>query len=178
MQLESEESTPSRDTGESDDVFAENFAGVSQAKMTANGTSVTTPFGAKSGADVFSGGINYGVDLGASYGTMIAAPLEGQWEVTKAFGGADPKGGFIGNSANSGYGNSIEIRNMLTGETLKYSHLSVVAVRPGQIIKGGEAIGKSGNSGNSNGAHLDLEYRKSEGQPLSDVMKSKYGAYL
>ena len=158
------------------DVFDESFAGVSQSRVTPQGTSVTTPFGARSGADVFSGGINYGVDLAVSYGTMVALPPEGQWEVVEAFGGANPQGGYVGNATNRGYGNSVLVRNLKTGEKLRYSHLSNVGVKPGQIIKGGEAIGKSGNSGNSTSAHLDLEAYDVQGK-ITDPMK-RWGTYL
>lgn len=181
MQLDSQEVTPgglpTGDIGESDNVFDESFAGRSQPLITGSKSSVTTPFGASSGADVFSGGINYGIDLAVGYGTTVSAPPEGQWEVIQAFGGANPKGGYVGNAVNQGYGNSVFIKNLLTGEKLKYSHLSSVGVRPGQIIMGGEAIGKSGNSGNSTGAHLDIEYYDAGGR-IRDPLRSKYGAYL
>lgn len=140
--------------------------------MTAGKFKVGTPFGARQAADVFSGGINNGVDILTPFNTAVAAP-EGNWEVVEAFSNANPKGGFINNGVNGGWGNSILIKNRMTGETIRFSHLNKVGVRPGEILKGGETIASSGNSGNSSGPHLDVEYKNTRGQ-LSDVLASKY----
>ncbi|KKL88347.1 hypothetical protein LCGC14_1925630 [marine sediment metagenome] len=81
--------------------------------------------------------------------------------------------GFIGNGDNSGFGNSVLIQNTQTGETLRFSHLDGVKVRPGQKIGGGQQLGVSGNTGNSSGSHLDVEYRDSTGA-LRDVLGSRF----
>ncbi len=154
----------------------EDFVGFSTGSMISTKGPVNTPFGAKSRADVFSGGINYGTDIGVPTGTTVATPPEGKWEVVEAFGGARGAG-YIGDSTNRGYGNSVMIKNVLTGERLRYSHLNKIGVRPGQVLQGGEAFGETGSSGNSSGAHLDLEYYNGAGQ-VSDPLKSPYAKYL
>lgn len=46
----------------------------------------------------------------------------------------------------------------------------------GDLLDTGTYIGKSGKTGNTTGAHLDLEYYTSKGG-LADVMKSPYGKH-
>jgi hypothetical protein len=60
---------------------------------------------------------------------------------------------------------------------MRFSHLSDVAVQPGQVIPGGTVIGQVGVTGNTTGPHLDLEYRNAQGQ-LADVLQSQYSKYL
>ncbi|HEC66878.1 MAG TPA: M23 family metallopeptidase [bacterium] len=136
-----------------------------------NKVGVTTRFGVSSSADVFSQGVNNGVDLAAPRGTPVSSP-QGEWVVKEAFGGASREG-FIGNGDNSGFGNSVLIQNTQTGETLRFSHLDGVKVKPGQRINGGQQLGISGNTGNSSGPHLDVEYRDSTGA-LRDVLGSRF----
>ena len=136
-----------------------------------NKAAVNTAFGVSSSADVFSQGVNNGVDLDTPRGTPVSSP-QGEWVVKEAFGGATREG-FIGNGDNSGFGNSVLIQNTQTGETLRFSHLDGVKVRPGQKIGGGQQLGVSGNTGNSSGSHLDVEYRDSTGA-LRDVLGSRF----
>lgn len=134
---------------------------------------ITQKFGVKNPrVEKFSrGGINRGVDLRAKTGTDLYVP-EGNWKVLQAYAGA--KGtGRIGNRTNQGYGNSVVIQNTQTGEKLRYSHLSKVAVKSGQIIAQGKPLGKSGATGSVTAAHLDLEYVNSKGK-LADASKTKY----
>ncbi|GAA2606946.1 M23 family metallopeptidase [Streptomyces axinellae] len=67
-----------------------------------------------------------------------------------------------GNGAGDGpaYGNAIVIRHS-NGEFSQYAHLSQIDVKPGQQVRTGQTIGKSGNTGNSSGPHLHFEIRKS-----------------
>lgn len=132
---------------------------------------ITQTFGQRSQYDVFSGGVNTGVDYATPVGTPVILP-QGQWQVEDAYAQAEPTGGYIGNGANQGYGNSVVVVNTQTGEKLRLSHLSEVNVKPGEVIRGGQ-IGLTGESGNTHGAHLDLEYRNPRGE-LSDVLKSPY----
>ncbi|MBO8189557.1 M23 family metallopeptidase [Streptomyces spirodelae] len=57
------------------------------------------------------------------------------------------------------YGNAIVIRHD-NGAYSQYAHLSEVNVKPGQQVKTGQTIAKSGNTGNSSGPHLHFEIRK------------------
>jgi len=54
------------------------------------------------------------------------------------------------------YGNQIEIDHG-NDFTSRYAHLSKINVKVGQIVKRGEAIGASGNTGRSTGPHLHFE---------------------
>lgn len=135
---------------------------------------ITQSFGQKSKYDVFSKGVNYGVDFGVPSGTPITLP-EGEYRVVETYAKSKNQGR-IGNATNRGYGNSVLVEDVNTGEKLRFSHLSQVNVKPGETITGGQ-IGLSGRSGNASGDHLDLEYYKSNGQ-MADVMKSRYGQSL
>ncbi|QIX26597.1 VCBS repeat domain-containing M23 family metallopeptidase [Nocardioides sp. JQ2195] len=59
-----------------------------------------------------------------------------------------------------GYGKSVVIDHG-NGEDSLYAHLSVVSVSVGQRVDQGMQIGNVGSSGNSTGAHLHFEERKS-----------------
>lgn len=146
-----------------------------QSEVIAGDPRITQRFGQKSKYDVFSGGVNYGVDFAVKEGTPLALP-PGQWQVVDSFSGAKGRG-FIGNKTNKGYGNSVLVKNTQTGETLRFSHLKGVSVLPGKVYRGGTVLGTSGATGNVTGAHLDLEYRDSSGR-IADVLRSKYASIL
>ncbi len=57
-----------------------------------------------------------------------------------------------------GFGNQIVVLHD-GGYCTHYAHLSVLEVAPGQRVRAGERIGRSGNSGNSTGPHLHFEVR-------------------
>lgn len=148
---------------------------IGQDKILSQSAPVTQAFGNMNpGTEVFSGGYNSGTDIGVQPGTQIATP-PGQWQVIDSFDQA--KNGYIGDNENQGYGNSIHLENMTTGERLRFSHLSQVGVKPGEQIPGGTVIGASGVTGNTSGPHVDIEYYDQNGQ-LGDVLQSPYGAYL
>jgi len=61
-------------------------------------------------------------------------------------------------SGHQGYGNSI-ILELSTGERLRFSHLANLGeFQVGDSITPGSYIGTEGNTGNSYGEHLDIEY--------------------
>lgn len=87
-----------------------------------------------------------GVDIGAPVGTTIMASASGTVIVAR------------GSGWNGGYGQYIVIQHANGTQTV-YAHLSQVFVSPGQNVTQGQAIGASGNTGRSTGAHLHFEVR-------------------
>lgn len=79
-------------------------------------------------------------------------------QVVATHGGTVVKAG--GNGAGDGpaYGNAVVIKHG-NGTYSQYAHLSKVTVKIGQIVKTGQEIAKSGNTGNSSGPHLHFEIR-------------------
>ena len=106
--------------------------------------------------------INRGVDMPMPSGTPQSAPNRGNWVVKSVQTG----------SYNSGWGNSVVIRNTQTGETIRRSHLARVLVKPGQKVTG-QTLGTTGRTGLTTGYHADVEYTNSSGK-LSDYTKSPY----
>ncbi|UNS98253.1 M23 family metallopeptidase [Streptomyces tubbatahanensis] len=90
-----------------------------------------------------------GQDFAVDIGTPVKAVHQGT--VVKA----GPNGAGDGPA----YGNAIVIRHE-NGAYSQYAHLSEIDVKPGQQIKTGQAIAKSGNTGNSSGPHLHFEVRQ------------------
>lgn len=62
-----------------------------------------------------------------------------------------------------GYGQTIEVEMADGRGVLRYSHLNGVRVRPGDSVVGGQIVGVTGNTGNSTGAHLHVEWIKPDG---------------
>ena len=100
-----------------------------------------------SGNDYWSG--HLGLDIAAGEGAPIYAADNGV--VTMAQGGY-----------NYGYGNVIQIDHG-NGYSTVYAHLSVIGVGACQSVFAGQWIGASGNTGNSQGAHLHFEVRQGGG---------------
>ena len=98
---------------------------------------ITSPFGWRWGR------MHEGVDLGAAYGTSIAA----------AAAGAVIYAGWLG-----GYGN-LTVIDHGGGLATAYGHQSRIAVSVGQQVARGEIIGYVGSTGHSTGPHLHFEVR-------------------
>lgn len=111
------------------------------------------PTGARylSGYDFGQDGHN-GLDVSAPEGTSVWAADNGV--VTMAQGGW-----------NYGYGNVVQIDHG-NGFVTIYAHLSAISVSQCQSISAGAPIGASGNTGNSQGAHLHFEIRQG-GSPIN-----------
>ncbi len=89
-----------------------------------------------------------GQDFAVASGTQVLA----------SHGGTVVKAG--GNGAGDGpaYGNAVVIKHG-NGTYSQYAHLSRLDVKAGQIVKTGQRIALSGNTGNSSGPHLHFEIR-------------------
>ena len=84
-----------------------------------------------------------GIDLGAAYGTPIAA----------AAAGTVIYAGWLG-----GYGN-LTVIDHGGGLATAYGHQSQITVTVGQQVGQGEIIGNVGSTGHSTGPHLHFEVR-------------------
>ncbi|WP_406400474.1 M23 family metallopeptidase [Streptomyces sp. NBC_00879] len=89
-----------------------------------------------------------GQDFAVPVGTLVKA----------AHGGVVVKAGPNGGGDGSAYGNAIVIKHA-NGTYSQYAHLSKINVFVGKHVKTGQAIARSGNTGNSSGPHLHFEIR-------------------
>ncbi|MDD9867969.1 MAG: peptidoglycan DD-metalloendopeptidase family protein [Candidatus Campbellbacteria bacterium] len=94
-----------------------------------------------------------GIDIGASVGTKLLAPLEG---IVRATGNTDSKRGCYS------FGKWIAIDHP-NGLSTIYAHLSIIKVKEGDKVRRGELIGYTGNTGVSTGPHLDFRVYASKG---------------
>jgi len=86
-----------------------------------------------------------GIDLSAVVGTPVKAIADG----TVAYTDTDP----------TGYGLYVRIWHKQLRCHSLYGHLSAVKVKVGDVVKYGDVIALSGNTGNSTGPHLHWELR-------------------
>lgn len=102
---------------------------------------VSSSFGWR--ADPFTGESRFhrGLDLRAAYGTEVPAAAAG----TVVFAGE-----------RGTYGTLVVVRHERGVET-RYAHLSATAVREGERVEAGTAIGRVGSSGRSAAPHLHFE---------------------
>jgi murein DD-endopeptidase MepM/ murein hydrolase activator NlpD len=89
-----------------------------------------------------------GQDFAVPVGTPVKA----------AYNGVVVKAGPNGGGDGPAYGNAIVIKHT-NGKYSQYAHLSKVNVTVGKSVKAGQAIARSGNTGNSSGPHLHFEIR-------------------
>jgi len=107
----------------------------------------------------------YAIDISMPVGTQIFAAREGTViEVAAKFfeGGADPN--------NAARANIVRILHP-DGTMAIYAHLQwdSIRVRPGQIVKRGEYIANSGNTGFTTGPHLHFVVQRNSGRALVSV---------
>ncbi|MFT5570515.1 MAG: murein DD-endopeptidase MepM/ murein hydrolase activator NlpD, partial [Cyclobacteriaceae bacterium] len=86
--------------------------------------------------------MHWGVDFSLDVGSPVYATGDGKIKWTK--------------SSISGYGKQIELDHGF-GYSSKYAHLDMFAVKKGQMVKRGDLIGYSGNTGKSTAPHLHYE---------------------
>lgn len=111
-----------------------------------------------------SGGVHLGMDFAVNVGTTIYAPSNGI--ILYANNPCATYSGFYGNfGPGSGYpaggGNTIHLLTQVNGTTygISFYHLAKenFAVQAGMNVVQGQALAKSGSSGNVDGAHCHIE---------------------
>jgi len=106
-----------------------------------------------------------GVDFGASQGTAVHAPLSGVISYT---GNTDAVKGCYS------WGKWILLEHA-NGLTTFYTHLSLVSVSPSDVVKTGQVIGYTGNTGITTGPHLHFSVYATQGlsvRDFSDIKKT------
>jgi murein DD-endopeptidase MepM/ murein hydrolase activator NlpD len=73
-------------------------------------------------------------------------------------------------NANWGKAYGTQLVCAIDGGWIIYAHLSATLVKPGDNVKAGQVIAKSGNSGNSSGPHLHVELRNHQRWSLGSDM--------
>ncbi len=111
---------------------------------------IMSPFGARSDPFSGEGAVHTGVDLSAALGTPVKATADG----VVMFAGWS-----------GGYGKLVVVDHGGGLETY-YAHLSRFEVLPGQEIRRGDTVGKSGGTGHATGPHLHYEVRMG-GNPVN-----------
>ncbi len=111
------------------------------SRMPLANTYITSPFGGR--ADPFGGGgqVHKGIDFKAEVGDPVLAVADG----VVSFAGV-----------RSGYGNVVEVDHG-NGYVTRYAHNSRLVVKPGDLVRAGQALAKAGSSGRSTGAHVHFE---------------------
>lgn len=88
---------------------------------------------------------------GVDFPTPVGTPL---------YAAGDGRVSFVG--TRGGYGNVIEIEHPLAGKMTRYAHLTRAAdgVREGSLVRRGQTVAYSGNTGLSTAPHLHYEVRR------------------
>jgi murein DD-endopeptidase MepM/ murein hydrolase activator NlpD len=94
-----------------------------------------------------------GLDIAADHGTPVSATADGT---------------VVSAGVNGNYGNSVLMDHGF-GLGTRFGHLSRFAVRPGQRVRRGEAIGFVGSTGRATSAHLHYEILLN-GKPINPLL--------
>lgn len=104
--------------------------------------SISSPYGyRKDPVTGKAGTFHAGMDVPVPVGTPVAAAADGE-VVTAGYHSV------AGNHVKLDHGGGMETR---------YLHMKKLYVKPGELVKRGQVIGESGNTGKSTGPHLHLE---------------------
>jgi murein DD-endopeptidase MepM/ murein hydrolase activator NlpD len=104
------------------------------------GKTPSTPY--KRLGKFWSKGYHTGIDYAVPVGTDVLAVADGK--IT---------------NANWGRSYGTQLVQAVDGGWFIYAHLSSTLVKAGDVVKAGQVIAKSGNTGNSTGPHLHAELR-------------------
>lgn len=134
------------------------------------GAKMTSPFGPRGG-----GGMHWGEDFGVETGAPFLAATDGKVSVIVVDVRSDATCqnalaniGFPMANIKDPIQKEVYVTTVIDGDeyVTVYAHLSEVLVAPGQIVKAGEVVGKTGGSGCSTGDHAHFEVRKN-GVPIN-----------
>ena len=115
----------------------------------------------------------YGITkhTGTDYATPVDTPIHAPFDGRISFAGED----------GSGYGLCIFIwgNTRFDNSNLEcvLAHLSKLSVREGDIVKMGDEIGRTGNTGLSTGPHLHFGVRARENDEIKDFSNGARGYY-
>jgi murein DD-endopeptidase MepM/ murein hydrolase activator NlpD len=105
---------------------------------------LSSSFGKRLDPFLGKGAFHSGIDLTADYGAPVVATADGT----------------VSDSGwSAGYGKRVVLEHGHNGLTTVYGHLSDFFVRPGQVVRRGEVIGRIGHTGRATGSHLHYEVR-------------------
>ena len=104
----------------------------------------TSPFGWRLHPILGSWIMHAGRDFAAPEGTPVVAALSGR---------------VVSSGEAGGYGLAIELEHERPLRRTLYGHLSEIYVKPGEMVRQGEVIGRVGSTGLSTGPHLHFELR-------------------
>lgn len=90
-------------------------------------------------------GYHTGVDLSCASGTTLISPGAGT---------------VVASDTSSAYGINVQVK-FSDGRYGLFAHLSSKSVAPGDTVRAGQILGKTGSTGNSSGPHLHFEIRLS-----------------
>ena len=105
---------------------------------------LSSSFGKRNDPFAGTGSFHAGVDLTARHGTPIVAAADGV--VTQS-------GWF------AKYGKRVVLAHGGNGLSTRYAHMSEFFVRPGQVVRRGEVVGRVGRTGRTTSPHLHYEVR-------------------
>ena len=106
-----------------------------------SGAAMSSSFGYRHDPIVGVNAFHKGIDLSAQIGTRVVAAASGI---------------VVKSEYHSEYGNMLEIDHG-QGLSTRYAHLSKLLVPRGKVVKRGEYVALSGNTGRSTGPHLHFE---------------------
>lgn len=121
---------------------------------------VSSSFGRRLDPFLGKGAFHPGVDLNASRNSSVVATADG----------------IVSGSGWAGrYGKLVILRHGGNGLTTRYAHLNESFVRPGQVLRRGEVLGRVGSTGRSTSPHLHYEvrYRGTPVNPYKYLRRSK-----
>ena len=122
-------------------------------------------------------------DIGAAAGTPVVAADDGTVTVTQKWNGLVTEGD------DNSYGHMVQITHA-DGTVTLYAHLSEINVRQGDTVVRGQQIGRVGDTGYADGAHLHFEvitatgkvdpatYLTNDAEKRFEELLGSYGGYI